>query len=190
MVYSKRGFYHRHLSTCIQWNYRLGATDNFIFGSGLTQKFVQVDGWLARKYNMQTVLGTILDPAADKTLMTTLTVSLAYKCMLPGVFCCLQAHLAAEFHRETSASGYRHPRKRRPSEPLSFLLSIYFFARTGEMSSFYYPSMVDQYRLIVRKPSSGTGIFRYLLRKCGQRRSANITPLSNYFSWDALPSAP
>ena len=33
---------------------------------------------------MQTVLGTILDPAADKALMTTLTVSLAYKSMLPS----------------------------------------------------------------------------------------------------------
>jgi phosphatidylglycerophosphate synthase len=35
---------------------------------------------------MQSVLGTILDPAADKTLMTTLTVTLAMKGMLPGTF--------------------------------------------------------------------------------------------------------
>jgi phosphatidylglycerophosphate synthase len=33
---------------------------------------------------MQSVLGTILDPAADKTLMTTLTVTLAVKGLLPG----------------------------------------------------------------------------------------------------------
>ncbi|KAL0954004.1 hypothetical protein HGRIS_005161 [Hohenbuehelia grisea] len=32
---------------------------------------------------MQTVLGTILDPAADKTLMTTLTVTLAMQNMIP-----------------------------------------------------------------------------------------------------------
>ncbi|KAG9224111.1 hypothetical protein CCMSSC00406_0006779 [Pleurotus cornucopiae] len=32
---------------------------------------------------MQSVLGTILDPAADKTLMTTLTITLAMKDMLP-----------------------------------------------------------------------------------------------------------
>ena len=32
---------------------------------------------------MQSVLGTILDPAADKTLMTTLTVTLAIKGMVP-----------------------------------------------------------------------------------------------------------
>lgn len=33
---------------------------------------------------MKTVLGTILDPAADKALMTTLTVTLAIKGLLPG----------------------------------------------------------------------------------------------------------
>lgn len=32
---------------------------------------------------MRSVLGTILDPAADKALMTTLTVTLAMKGMLP-----------------------------------------------------------------------------------------------------------
>ncbi|KAF4569595.1 hypothetical protein EYR40_008573 [Pleurotus pulmonarius] len=41
------------------------------------------DGYLARRFNMQSVLGTILDPAADKTLMTTLTITLAMKDMLP-----------------------------------------------------------------------------------------------------------
>ena len=43
-----------------------------------------MDGFLARKYQMNSVLGTILDPAADKILMTTLTVTLAMKSMLPG----------------------------------------------------------------------------------------------------------
>jgi len=42
-----------------------------------------VDGFLARRYKMQSVLGTILDPAADKTLMTTLTVTLAMKELIP-----------------------------------------------------------------------------------------------------------
>ncbi|EIN03864.1 hypothetical protein PUNSTDRAFT_77504 [Punctularia strigosozonata HHB-11173 SS5] len=41
------------------------------------------DGFLARRYNMRSVLGTILDPAADKTLVTTLTVTLAMKGLLP-----------------------------------------------------------------------------------------------------------
>jgi cardiolipin synthase len=33
---------------------------------------------------MGSVVGTILDPAADKTLMTTLTVTLAMQGLLPG----------------------------------------------------------------------------------------------------------
>lgn len=46
----------------------------------------QLDGYIARKYDSGTVIGSILDPAADKTLMTTLVVSLAYKGMLPRGF--------------------------------------------------------------------------------------------------------
>lgn len=42
------------------------------------------DGTLARRYGMSSVLGTILDPAADKILMTTMVVSLAYKGLLPS----------------------------------------------------------------------------------------------------------
>ncbi|KAJ9117960.1 hypothetical protein QFC20_000241 [Naganishia adeliensis] len=42
-----------------------------------------LDGYIARRFNMRSVFGTILDPAADKTLMTTLVVTLAYKGLLP-----------------------------------------------------------------------------------------------------------
>ncbi|KFZ20193.1 hypothetical protein V502_03292 [Pseudogymnoascus sp. VKM F-4520 (FW-2644)] len=42
-----------------------------------------VDGWIARKWNLQTVVGTIIDPLADKILMTVLTVTLAMQGMLP-----------------------------------------------------------------------------------------------------------
>lgn len=46
---------------------------------------LKVDGFLARRYHMRSVLGTILDPAADKILMTTLTVTLAMEGLLPSV---------------------------------------------------------------------------------------------------------
>ncbi|KAI0318749.1 CDP-alcohol phosphatidyltransferase-domain-containing protein, partial [Amylostereum chailletii] len=42
-----------------------------------------VDGFLARRFDMKSVLGTILDPAADKTLMTTLVVTLGMKGLIP-----------------------------------------------------------------------------------------------------------
>jgi phosphatidylglycerophosphate synthase len=42
-----------------------------------------VDGWIARKWNLQTVIGTVIDPMADKALMTILVVCLAIKGALP-----------------------------------------------------------------------------------------------------------
>lgn len=45
-----------------------------------------LDGWIARRWNKKTVVGTVIDPMADKTLMTVLTVCLAVKGALPGLF--------------------------------------------------------------------------------------------------------
>ncbi|KAJ4392066.1 hypothetical protein N0V93_005687 [Gnomoniopsis smithogilvyi] len=42
-----------------------------------------LDGWIARKWNQGTVVGTVIDPMADKILMTVLTVALAMKGALP-----------------------------------------------------------------------------------------------------------
>lgn len=42
-----------------------------------------IDGYIARRWKQQSVLGTILDPAADKALVTTLTVTLAMSHLLP-----------------------------------------------------------------------------------------------------------
>lgn len=43
-----------------------------------------LDGWIARRWKLQTVVGSVVDPMADKMLMTVLTVCLAYKGALPG----------------------------------------------------------------------------------------------------------
>ncbi|KAI9261115.1 CDP-alcohol phosphatidyltransferase-domain-containing protein [Sporodiniella umbellata] len=42
-----------------------------------------LDGYIARKYNMKTLLGTIIDPAADKMLMTVMTITLAADGIIP-----------------------------------------------------------------------------------------------------------
>lgn len=42
-----------------------------------------VDGFIARRFNQQTNLGTIIDPIADKLLMTTAFIVLAMKGVLP-----------------------------------------------------------------------------------------------------------
>ncbi|KAK9450909.1 CDP-alcohol phosphatidyltransferase-domain-containing protein [Limtongia smithiae] len=42
-----------------------------------------VDGWIARKFNLQSVVGSVLDPMADKILMVTLTGCLSWIGSLP-----------------------------------------------------------------------------------------------------------
>lgn len=42
-----------------------------------------VDGWMARKWKLQTVAGSVIDPMADKALMIVLTVTLAVKGAIP-----------------------------------------------------------------------------------------------------------
>ncbi|KAM0247673.1 hypothetical protein ACHAP5_003920 [Fusarium lateritium] len=42
-----------------------------------------LDGWIARRWDSKTVVGTVIDPMADKTLMTILTICLAVKGALP-----------------------------------------------------------------------------------------------------------
>ncbi|KAI5955731.1 hypothetical protein KGF54_001233 [Candida jiufengensis] len=42
-----------------------------------------IDGYIARKYNMKSIVGSIIDPLADKFLMTICTLSLAYVQSIP-----------------------------------------------------------------------------------------------------------
>jgi len=43
-----------------------------------------VDGWIARRFKLQTVAGSVIDPMADKALMIILTVTLAVKGAIPA----------------------------------------------------------------------------------------------------------
>lgn len=61
-------------------NDHMYAAAGLLFYAGVSDL---ADGTLARRYGMSSVLGTILDPAADKILMTTMVLSLGYKGLLP-----------------------------------------------------------------------------------------------------------
>jgi cardiolipin synthase len=45
-----------------------------------------LDGFIARRYNLKTIVGSIIDPMADKALMTVLTVTLASQNLIPSKF--------------------------------------------------------------------------------------------------------
>ena len=51
-----------------------------LFTAGLTDV---IDGWIARRYQLKSVVGTVIDPMADKFLMITLTGALAYTGAMP-----------------------------------------------------------------------------------------------------------
>lgn len=59
---------------------QLGLALALFFYAGVTDL---VDGYLARRWNQQTVVGSVIDPMADKGLMIILTVTLAMKGLLP-----------------------------------------------------------------------------------------------------------
>lgn len=42
-----------------------------------------LDGFIAKRYNQQSIVGKFLDPLADKVIITTLCISMGYKGMLP-----------------------------------------------------------------------------------------------------------
>lgn len=64
---------------CILHDYYSWALGLFAY-AGITDL---LDGWIARKWKLQTVVGTIIDPMADKMLMTVLVVALTMKAALP-----------------------------------------------------------------------------------------------------------
>ncbi|EEH41285.2 phosphatidyl synthase [Paracoccidioides lutzii Pb01] len=64
---------------CILHSYDTLALSLFAYAS-ITDL---VDGYIARKFNQKTVVGTVIDPMADKTLMTIGVICLAVKSAIP-----------------------------------------------------------------------------------------------------------
>lgn len=94
-----------------------------------------VDGFIARRWNLQTVVGSVIDPMADKTLMTILTVTLAMQGLLPGLASFPMGLRDLENSpaddRETtmvgcvsSLVGGNYPRQRRRAGDIGHLLQV------------------------------------------------------------------
>lgn len=95
-----------------------------------------LDGWIARRWNRKTVVGTVIDPMADKALMTILTVCLAVKGALPGMFEIIVTDYARKrssrwevallyiTNGSCSVAGDHHPGPRRRSRHRSYILSL------------------------------------------------------------------
>lgn len=68
-----------------------------------------LDGYIAKRYNMTTVLGTYLDPLADKIMVNVLAASLWYTTVLPGPVVALWMSrdvilISAAYHRASSVT--------------------------------------------------------------------------------------
>lgn len=109
---------------CILHDYHAAALGLFAY-AGVTDA---LDGWIARRWNLGTVVGTVIDPMADKTLMTVLTVALAVKGALPGMLSFYPSPLfillVFLFLTQSSLAGLHHPRPGRRSRHLSHLLPL------------------------------------------------------------------
>lgn len=88
MSCSRVGDFVRQLCSCdwpvaLRWNHRLGESLRLLLHYILLIRVSQFDGFLARKCHTTTVLGSILDPAADKALVGTLVITLTMQGLIP-----------------------------------------------------------------------------------------------------------
>lgn len=101
-------------------NYHAAALSLFAY-AGITDL---VDGWIARKYQLQTVVGTIIDPMADKLLMTIGVACLAVNGSLPGKYLNVDACNMHKCLTGFSVACRYYPRSRCRSSHLGYLLPL------------------------------------------------------------------
>lgn len=83
-----------------------------------------LDGYIAKNYNQKTVIGSFLDPLADKILIGTISVSLASQALLPVPLVALMFGRDFGLIAGTFWYRYRHKEKDAP------------FFNTSDVSSF------------------------------------------------------
>jgi cardiolipin synthase len=120
-------------------NHRLPATIALFALAALSDA---ADGFLAKRYGWQTELGAVLDPAADKLLLATVFVTLAYLRLIPWWL--MAAAVARDAIIVTGALLYRFclgPLAMRPSviSKLNTLCQVAFIMAVIGKEEFSFP---------------------------------------------------
>ena len=132
---------------------------------------------------MQTVVGTVIDPMADKTLMTVLTVCLAVKGALPGIYPIISRFyitLATDAELLVPLHFIRFP-----TSDLSTYIIFYSLARSHNSRSRRWPCDISDL-LPLDLPSATQDFCKILgflvshLQKSIPRQSANTTQLCSW----------
>jgi hypothetical protein len=123
---------------------------------------------------MQSVLGTILDPAADKALMTTLTITLTMQGLLPRLFSSHCPVVLLFLWQSFSATGCDNTRARCLTEPFCFLHSLHVPAVSGPFFESYSSRSYIEPFPPLRKRFRDIGIFPYHLQKFDRQKLAKF----------------
>ncbi|KAK4974955.1 hypothetical protein LTR42_004164 [Elasticomyces elasticus] len=137
-----------------------------------------VDGWLARRWKLQTVAGSVMDPMADKALMIILTVTLAVKGALPLYLATLilgrdaSLAIAAIYYRYASLPA-----------PKTFMRYWDFTLPSAEV----HPTTVSKYNTFLQLMLIGSTLALPVVTASGHTVSAlqgmDLHQAMTYFQW-------
>ncbi|KAK5741150.1 hypothetical protein LTR17_004090 [Elasticomyces elasticus] len=137
-----------------------------------------VDGWLARRWKLQTVAGSVMDPMADKALMIILTVTLAVKGALPLYLATLilgrdaSLAIAAIYYRYASLPA-----------PKTFMRYWDFTLPSAEV----HPTTVSKYNTFLQLMLIGSTLALPVVSASGHTVSAlqgvDLHQAMTYFQW-------
>ena len=139
-----------------------------------------VDGWIARRWKLQTVAGSVIDPMADKALMIILTITLAVKGAIPVYLATLI--LGRDATLAIAAIYYRYASLPAPKT----ILRYWDFSLP---SAEVHPTTVSKYNTFLQLILIGSSLALPVVTAGGQY--AGIMPLSDaalhqimqYYQW-------
>lgn len=145
-----------------------------------------LDGYIARKYKLKSVAGTILDPLADKLLMIATTISLAFP---PGPQLIPLPIAGLILGRDVllgiSALYFRYASMRQKYSTISWSSYWDFFHYP---SAEVKPTQISKYNTFFQMIYLGFGVIMLIFnneesKKEDEEKTGPFNKLSQYFSW-------